>query len=574
MSDKSDILIVSNDSESRQGLRQILEKAGYSVLSRESIERTVQLLELSEVSLVISEEVLSDGNFLDLLKEVKQEELYYADTPVYVIGDGDKTESCIQAFDAGAEDFSGKPINKKIFLARVQRLIKNHEKIKNNPVSLSVRVEASEVPGIFQFLEVERKTGFLKAYHKKEFADVVFSSGKIVFAETEFCAGADALTEILSWPFVQFQFREKEVDVEKYDMSLDVSRSMMDCVFEVDEYREALKRLPDAESSFVQGRLQLPKNSNGVAKKVHRFAVSGSSLEEIIDTLNINKRHLLLLIDQLVAGGYMAVAPEPFDEYLNQHKKWYQGRTDFYSKVLGPMVNVLEGSDFQYTKTLKDFDYSSRKDWDSSPTLYIAGDDHEFNKELFDSLMVLSAYFNGRKSKVESKRSYEAMARLDFKTGESLNLHLLPPKLDQVFLKNIKEQDQDVFGLVFIASKQDHDTASANRRRLRKLREIFKGSYLIVVPQADEEDTEFLIDCSHCSHKLAVDMDLAGSIGTCPICNTEITIPDCLDHVNWSLKLPDEVPCILMQPANVSHAKDVFELLLSSLLESFSMASV
>ena len=82
--------------------------------------------------------------------------------------------------------------------------------------------------------------------------------GRIVKAETEYCAAQDALTEILSWPFAHIQFIEDNVEGD-FDIDLTVSSTLMDCVLEVDQFNERLNKYPDMEVSFVQGPNQLPQ---------------------------------------------------------------------------------------------------------------------------------------------------------------------------------------------------------------------------------------------------------------------------------------------------------------------------
>ena len=269
------VLIVASDNGFRDGMRAILESEGFQVLSRQSVERTVLLLEMTEVSLIVSDYELEDGTYYDLLSAIREEENFYADVAIYCIGNDKNPDECVKTLSEGASDYSHKPINRKVFLARVGKLIQNLIKVKNNPVSLELRVDSGEIPGFFQFMEAETKTGTLLANHKKEKAEIVFKSGKIVKAETEYCEAQDALTEVLTWPFCLMKFIEEDVE-GSFDINLSVSSTLMDCVFGVDEYKEVLQSYPDFEISFKQGEKPLPKNSNRVAKKVHRMAASGT----------------------------------------------------------------------------------------------------------------------------------------------------------------------------------------------------------------------------------------------------------------------------------------------------------
>ena len=125
-------------------------------------------------------------------------------------------------------------------------------------MTLELRIDQGEIPGIFHFLEAEAKTGYLKASCRKDQGEVTFKMGRIVKAETEYCAAQDALTEILSWPFAHIKFIEDTTEGE-FDLDLTVSSTLMDCVLEVDQFKERLAKYPDMEVSFVQGPTPLPK---------------------------------------------------------------------------------------------------------------------------------------------------------------------------------------------------------------------------------------------------------------------------------------------------------------------------
>ncbi|NQZ57552.1 MAG: response regulator, partial [Lentisphaeraceae bacterium] len=248
----SKILLVASSDNFRQGIRAILEEKGYEVFSRQSIERCIQLLELSDIALVICDYQLEDGTSLDLLQKLQVSKAFYSDTPIYCIGKNKSTSECILALENGAEEFSSKPLNKKIFLSRLGKIIRRIHKQKTSKTTLESHIETSELPGVLQYLEAEVKTGILQTTHKKEYGEIYFKAGKVVHAETEYCAAQDAITEILSWPFVHLRFVEDPVGND-FELSLNISSTLMDCVFEVDEFKEVMTRLPNMELSFIAG---------------------------------------------------------------------------------------------------------------------------------------------------------------------------------------------------------------------------------------------------------------------------------------------------------------------------------
>ena len=563
------ILIVAAAHDFRSGMRSMLEAADYEVLSRQSVERTVQLLEVSEITMIVSDFELEDGNYYDLLKAIKDSDTYYSDIPIYCIGDKATPDECVKVLEAGADEFSHKPLNRKIFLARTGKIVRAIKKAKTNPVTLELRVDPGEIPGVFQFLEAETKTGFLKANCKKNKGEVIFKDGKIVSAETEYCAAQDALTEILSWPFCHLKFIEESVDGE-YDLSLNVSSALMDCVFEVDEFKEVLENYPDFEISFVEGDKPLPKNSNRVAKKVHRMAASGTILDELLGAIKINRRHLIMLIHQLVQMGHLKQAEPPFSNYLKDLEVQQAKSAMLFGRSIPGVLEALETMNFT---NIKELDTISINPTDTSgmvtiPRLMIAGNNPELNDIFFKTLHKIAGNSKGQKGSIKSDRTNEAHTDLIFANNSIIHLQKLPPKLDDHYLKSLTENFRENTAVFFLVSGLDRETSRKNRKYIKQIRDHFKGAFYLIVPNLNPEKPQVFIDCKHCYHKLAVDIDQSGSLGSCPICNTENVIPECLEYTADCLKLDPEVPCVFMSPAEVEECRDLMTLSCFSLMNS------
>ena len=563
------ILIVAAAHDFRSGMRSMLEAAGYEVLSRQSVERTVQLLEVSEVTMIVSDFELEDGNYLDLLKAIKETDTYYSETPIYCIGDEATPDECVKVLKAGADEFSHKPLNRKTFLARTDKIVRTIKKAKNNPVTLELRVEPGEIPGVFQFLEAETKTGYLKANCKKNKGQVIFKEGKVVSAETEYCAAQDALTEILSWPFCHLKFIEENVEGE-FDINLNVSSALMDCVFEVDEFKEVLDNYPDFEISFIQGEKPLPKNSNRVAKKVHRMASSGTILDELLNSIKINRRHLIMLIHQLVQMGHLKQAEPPFSNYLKDVEVQQAKSAMMFGRTIPGIVEALETLNFTNIKELETLTINpvNNSDMVTIPRLMIAGNNPELNQIFFKTLHKIAGNSMGKKSSIKSDRSHEAHTDLVFVNNSILNLQMLPPKLDDHYLKQLSENFRENTAMFFLISGLDRDTSRKNRKYIKQIRDSFKGAFYLIVPNLNPEKPEILLDCKHCYHKLSVNIDQSGSLGSCPICNTENVIPECLEYAGDCMKLDSEVPCVFLSPADVEECRDLLSLSCTSLLNS------
>lgn len=573
MSDKrSSLLVVSADQDFRNGMKALLESEGHEVMLRESIERVIQLLELRSIQLIIVDSQLADGSGLDLIRLVRNEQNFYFETPLYLISE-DAGEA-IEAFGHFADDFSAKPLNRGIFLARMNKILEQRRRAKENPVTLEVKVDSSEVPGIFQLLETEKKTGHLRLSCQKDNAFADFKDGRAVRVETEYCAGTDALTEILSWPFCQFRFTDRQIEDGPND-PIAVSGALMDCVFEVDEYREVLAKYSDAELSFVETSFALPKESNKVAKKVHRLAVTGSTFEEILNAIKVNRRHVVLLIDQLVENGYLEVARAPFIDYWSEFKTYYGGRANELNFYISSFSKDLDTIVFPLECNLAEVPFSGNSQWEEGQAakVVIAGDDNEICMQIFERLQEIAAKASGKKSAIRSKAKGEAKALLEFRNFE-LEVQVMPQRVDHVKLRDDVEKNKNVFALFYVASSSSKSAARQNRRTLKTIRNHYKGALGVLVPVADNEVPLFKMDCPYCSYLLSMDMDLAGSEGECPICAAEVDIPNPITAMKSALKLPEELPCMVIPMDEHEPIKDALFLMMNSIAESYQAEMV
>ncbi|NQZ60156.1 MAG: hypothetical protein HRT88_22110, partial [Lentisphaeraceae bacterium] len=245
-------------------------------------------------------------------------------------------------------------------------------------------------------------------------------------------------------------------------------------------------------------------------------------------------------------------------------------KKSFFEEHLPSINDNLDTIRRSKIQPLSNFAYSSTSFISTdAPRILIAGDLPELNDIFFSTLLQISANSSGHKSKIKSDRTNEAQSNLLFSNDAELKIHKLPQKLDKPFLASLEEEMGHTAAVFFLASAQDIETARTNRRQLKLLRDHFKGSFFVIIPKLTHEDPCLQIDCQYCQHKLSIDIDLSGSIGSCPICNTALTVPECLQYSANCLNLSPEVPCLFMSPASPEECAQVLELCFNSLLYSF-----
>ncbi len=123
------ILVADHDSKNIHLLRQILSTAGYEIISANKIDRALQVVAEEQPALLITESFLQSGmDGIDLIRRIRE----FSDLPIIVLSANAETGDVLRGFEAGADDFTAKPFEARILLARIKALL---NRCKNNLTS-------------------------------------------------------------------------------------------------------------------------------------------------------------------------------------------------------------------------------------------------------------------------------------------------------------------------------------------------------------------------------------------------------------------------------------------------------
>lgn len=95
------ILVVEDDSDLNQAVCYALQKAGYGVVSAESIAEARRIFVSQQVELVLLDVNLPDGEGYTLCRWLKEQQ---AELPVIYLTARDLEEDAINGYESGAED--------------------------------------------------------------------------------------------------------------------------------------------------------------------------------------------------------------------------------------------------------------------------------------------------------------------------------------------------------------------------------------------------------------------------------------------------------------------------------------
>lgn len=132
MHNKLHILLVDDDRAVLFMLKTLLENAGHTVATAADGEEALGLLEKSMPQLIITDWAMPKMNGLEFCKAIRRNPLW-RNIYIFIMAAQESTELLVGAFEAGANDYITKPINAKIFGARLragQRVIHLQEELE------------------------------------------------------------------------------------------------------------------------------------------------------------------------------------------------------------------------------------------------------------------------------------------------------------------------------------------------------------------------------------------------------------------------------------------------------------
>ena len=123
------ILVIDDEQSIQEFLRLLLEEGGYRVTTAGSVEEGRDRFQQDGFDLVLCDMIMPDGNGLDLLQEIKQQE---ARTSVIMMTAYTSTKTAIEAMKQGAYDYISKPFDVEELKVVVQKALEKAELVDEN----------------------------------------------------------------------------------------------------------------------------------------------------------------------------------------------------------------------------------------------------------------------------------------------------------------------------------------------------------------------------------------------------------------------------------------------------------
>ncbi len=139
------VLLVEDDSSTRQSIELILKSEGMVVDSTDLGEDGLEIGKIYDYDIIVLDLMLPDMHGLEVLKRLRDSRI---ETPVLILTGLGETGDKVKGLGVGADDYLTKPFDKKELLARIQAIVrrsKGHAQSVIRTGRLAVNLDAHTV---------------------------------------------------------------------------------------------------------------------------------------------------------------------------------------------------------------------------------------------------------------------------------------------------------------------------------------------------------------------------------------------------------------------------------------------
>ena len=307
---KQNLLLVDADPRSLRVLEVSLRKAGYSVASCENATEALEMVELSEPDLILSDTRLPEMDGFALVEKLR-ERPEYSEIPLIFLSSDGSVESKVRGLELGVEDYLTKPIYIKEIITRVNLVLQRHERRGLERRSLtktrfSGSLSEMGLVDLLQTIDISRKTGVLELTNGERSGTVYFSGGRLIHARSGNLTGDRAIYRFLVWSDGEFDLEFRQVTPEAETIQSSTQGLLMEGMRRVDEWGRMLEQLPPLDSIFevesdeLLDRLaEIPDEINNLLRQFD----GQRSLMEVVDSANDDDLQTLASISKLYFEG-------------------------------------------------------------------------------------------------------------------------------------------------------------------------------------------------------------------------------------------------------------------------------
>jgi uncharacterized protein (TIGR02266 family) len=245
------IVVVDDESASRQALRDLLTPLPANVLEAASGAETLSLAKAVHPDLIILKMTASHPDGFEAAAALKQEPAT-AEIPLILIGAQGGNRTKVRALEVGAEDFLIQPVNAQELQARARlSLRRKRSAVPTGPLA-SGQLQVFPAFTLVQMLEAERRTVRLGLTRGAEDGELLFVDGAIARAVQAARWGEAAVYQLLTWRDGTFQVAPLDgANPGQRDIAVPNQVLLLEAMRRLDEIPGLRAKLPDPAKPLV-----------------------------------------------------------------------------------------------------------------------------------------------------------------------------------------------------------------------------------------------------------------------------------------------------------------------------------
>ena len=179
---KARVLIVDDNEQVRKMLKKLLLRHGYQITTAESGESAIELLQptVDNVDLVLTDYVMQKGNGIELLKKIREANMFL---PVIIMTAFGQKELVIEALQNRCDGYIEKPFDGNTLIAEIERVRTLAEDIRKKyqfmATTYNGTIQGISMPTFLQAVATEEKTWTLRVASHGKVGDLYFRDGEL-----------------------------------------------------------------------------------------------------------------------------------------------------------------------------------------------------------------------------------------------------------------------------------------------------------------------------------------------------------------------------------------------------------
>ncbi len=308
---KQNLLLVDADPRSLRVLEVSLRKAGYSVAACSDAAGALEMMELSQPDLILSDTRLPEMDGFAFVEEIRKRE-DWANVPFMFLSSDVSVESKVKGLELGVEDYLTKPIYIKEIITRVNLVLQRKKREGMGLRDLSEKARFSGSLGdmglvdLLQTIDIGKKSGVLYMTSGKQRGAIYFRDGALVDAELgSRLRGDRAVYRALVWSDGSFEIDFRSVRRQDI-IKTSTQGILMEGMRRMDEWGRMLEQLPALDSVFEVNESELLERLAEIPDEINdvlRYFDGKNSLMGVVELAAGDDLDVLAAISKLYFEG-------------------------------------------------------------------------------------------------------------------------------------------------------------------------------------------------------------------------------------------------------------------------------